>query len=63
MMPHNHSSGESSSSTPVTVEVPRVYDGLGAALKKAYGRDAGLPDDMLRALDRLDRVERRGKSH
>tara|TARA_B100000678_G_C18160167_1_gene482680 strand:+ start:290 stop:478 length:189 start_codon:yes stop_codon:yes gene_type:complete len=42
-------------SRPVTVEAPHAYDAVGLALRDAYGRDRGLPDDMQAALNRLDR--------
>ncbi|MBW4329695.1 hypothetical protein KY084_02245 [Stakelama sp. CBK3Z-3] len=49
-------SAQNAKSRPVTVETPRVYDAVGSALRNAYDRDRGLPDDMARALNRLDDV-------
>ncbi|GAA4761204.1 hypothetical protein GCM10023219_01360 [Stakelama sediminis] len=48
------SHGDHAPGSPVSVETPRVYDGLGSALRDAYRRDKGLPNDMMDCLARLD---------
>lgn len=37
------------------VEAPRVSDALSLALRDAYARDLGMPEDMATLLRRLDR--------
>ncbi|MBN8810988.1 MULTISPECIES: hypothetical protein [Sphingomonas] len=37
------------------VEAPRASDAIGLALRDAYARDAGLPDDMAAMLRQLNR--------
>jgi len=37
------------------VEAPRAGDAIGGALRGAFERDLGLPDDMAAMLRRLDR--------
>lgn len=41
--------------TAYTVELPRPYDALGRALRDAYQRDQGLPEDIRILLRRLGR--------
>jgi hypothetical protein len=38
------------------VHVPRAEDAIGMALRDAYARDCGLPDDMVAMLRRLNEV-------
>ncbi len=37
------------------VRRPRVTDAIGGALQRSYSAATGLPDDMRRLLERLDR--------
>jgi hypothetical protein len=37
------------------VEPPRASDAIGLALRDAFGRDTGLPDDMTALLRQLNR--------
>jgi hypothetical protein len=41
-------------SRPLRVEAPRAGDALGFALRDAYERDLGLPEDMAAMLRRLN---------
>jgi len=41
------------------VEAPRASDAIGLALRDAYARDLGLPDDMTAMLRQLSRDDRR----
>lgn len=38
------------------IEVPRVGDAVGVALRDAFEREIGMPDDMRAMLRRLDRA-------
>jgi hypothetical protein len=39
------------------VEPPRASDAVGLALRDAFDRDLGLPDDMVMLLRRLNRTD------
>lgn len=41
------------------VEAPRASDAIGLALRDAYARDLGLPDDMAAMLRQLNRDDQR----
>lgn len=48
-------SGQDADRRRMVVAEPRAYDAMGSALRDAYCRDAGIPDDMLNCLSQLDR--------
>jgi hypothetical protein len=55
-MPRDDSPSALNGTPPVyRIEAPRVGDAIGLALRDAYERDLGLPDDMAALLRRLNR--------
>lgn len=44
------------------MEAPRAGDAIGSALRNAFDRDAGLPDDMAALLSQLGGNDDRGAS-
>lgn len=49
-----HSWASEPSFPPYRVEAPRASDAVGAALREAFEREIGLPDDMVAMLHRLN---------
>jgi len=55
-MSHSTSSSASEGRQPAyRVEAPRASDAIGLALRDAYAREQGLPDDMAAMLRQLNR--------
>ncbi|MDG2535973.1 hypothetical protein P6144_20100 [Sphingomonas sp. HITSZ_GF] len=55
-MSHSSSSSASEARQPAyRVEAPRASDAIGLALRDAYVREMGLPDDMAAMLRQLNR--------
>ncbi|MGK6321227.1 hypothetical protein [Sphingomonas sp. DT-204] len=46
--------GHSARNEATVVERPRAGDAIGVALREAYERDLGMPDDLAALLSRLD---------
>lgn len=53
-MTRSSSSLEKNGPTAYQVAAPRASDAIGLALRDAYERDYGLPDDMAQMLRRLN---------
>jgi hypothetical protein len=52
----SHLSSQARSSPSRTVQAPQRYEGIGNALRLAYGPDSyGLPNDMMSLLSKLDK--------
>lgn len=52
-------SSETTGPPAYQVAAPRASDAIGLALRDAYERDLGLPDDMARLLRRLNSADTR----
>ena len=48
--------GHAAGASTYAVEAPRASDAIGNALRNAYERDFGLPEEMAAMLRRLNRV-------
>ena len=54
MARHDPTSAHASTGNGYRVELPRTCDAIGVALRDAYERDLGVPDDMLVLLRKIN---------
>jgi hypothetical protein len=59
-MTRSSASSEKAEHPAYQVERPRASDAIGLALRDAYERDYGLPEDMAKLLRRLNGADTRG---